>query len=427
MTLLTKLRERGCIHDVSDFAQLETALEKTSLTFYCGFDPTANSLHVGSMLPLVMMRRLQRAGHTPIVVLGGATGMIGDPSGKSEERNLLDAKTIEENLAGIQPQISLFLDAKGKNAFSIVRNNEWLGKISFIEFLRDVGKMFSVNMMLNKESVRARIESREQGMSYTEFSYMLLQAYDFYHLHEKHKCVLQVGGSDQWGNITAGIDLIKKKHPGENAAVFGLTFPLLTTSTGAKFGKTAEGAVWLDKNRTSPYQFYQYWYNTADDDVLRYLRLFTDVTEDTIDELTVLVKEKPDERKAQRVLAEDLTTLVHGADETKRALEASSVLFGGSMDNLDSKTLSAIFSDVPSTQMPKADLTNGIELQELLVTTKLAQSKGAARRLIEGGGVYVNNNRAADPAQKIALNQFKDASVLILRSGKKTYHLVRAL
>lgn len=432
MTLLSKLNQRGCIHDTSDFSELEKILENKPLTFYCGFDPTADSLHVGSMLPLLMMRRLQRAGHTPIVLLGAATGMIGDPSGKSEERVLLDSETVAKNLAGMKAQISLFLESSGKNAFRIVQNDEWLGKLTFIEFLRDVGKHFSVNMMLAKESVRSRIENREQGISYTEFSYMLLQAYDFYYLHKHHGCLLQVGGSDQWGNITAGIDLIKRKRTvtgttTQEAQVFGLTFPLLTTSTGAKFGKTAEGTVWLDAKRTSPYQFFQYWLNTTDEDVIRYLRLFTDLGDVELSELENAVSKTPDERRAQQALAEELTTLIHGQTETKKAIAASKVLFGGTMDHLDSKMLLSIFSNVPATELTRTNLQTGLELQDLLVATKLANSKSAARRLVEGGGIYINNHRATAANQMVTLNNFIDSSVLVLRSGKKTFHLVRAV
>jgi tyrosyl-tRNA synthetase len=424
MSLLQELQSRGCLHDASHFSELEALLEKEKISFYCGFDPTANSLHAGSMLPLLIMRRLQQRGHTPIVLIGSATGMIGDPSGKSEERKLLDEETLRANVSGIEKQIRLFLGADGPNAFRLVKNDQWLGSVQLIEFLRDTGKHFSVNAMMAKESVKNRLENREQGISYTEFSYMLLQAYDYYWLNKHLDCRLQVGGSDQWGNITAGLELIRRRAGESAPAAYGLTFPLLTTSTGAKFGKTERGAVWLDPRRTSPYSFYQYWLNTADADVVKYLQLFTTVDDEELSGLQQAVQEHPEERRAQQYLARTLCTLVHGAEETERALRAARILFGEKLDNIDSNTLLEIFSEVPSTALEADVLASGILLPDLLLRCGLANSKGAARRSIESGGIYLNNERAAGVDTRISSSALVDGAVLLLRSGKKNYHLV---
>ena len=417
LSVLEKFKQRNIVHDISHEEELEKLLAHSSVSFYCGFDPTADSLHVGSMLPLIIMRRLQQAGHKPIAVIGSATGMIGDPSGKSEERKLLSEDSIQSNIKGIEKQIKLFLG----NDFLLKRNDEWLKELSFVDFLRDIGKHFSVNAMMIKDSVKARLENREQGISFTEFSYMLLQAYDFYWLNKNHNCQLQIGGSDQWGNITAGLELIRKKKESEDAQAFGFTFPLLTTSSGTKFGKTEEGAVWLDANKTSPYKFYQYWLNTADADVIRYLELFTEVDDKELDSLTTAVKNQPQHREAQKKLASELTILVHGQKETDAAIQASSVLFGGSLENIDSKTLSDIFSDVPSVSITKQD----INIIDLLITSGLAKSKSEARRSIEAGGIYVNNERCNDLDTNITSKHFIDQQVLVLRSGKKNYRLVK--
>ena len=424
-TLLGKLKSRGCIHDASHFDELEALLEREKITFYCGFDPTSDSLHVGSMLPLVIMRRLQEAGHTPIVVIGSATGMIGDPSFKSEERKLLDDATIKKNVAGIEAQIQLFLSAEGANRFQLVRNDEWLAGMRFVEFLRDVGKHFSVNAMIAKESVKARLENREQGISYTEFSYLLLQAYDYFHLNATRQCRLQVGGSDQWGNITAGLDLIRRKNQEGHPAAYGLTFPLLMTSSGTKFGKTERGTVWLDAKKTSPYHFYQYWVNTADADVMKYIMLFTPCDGDELKNLDEASSSKPEQREAQRYLAQHLTTMIHGADETRRAIEASKLLFGEKFDSVDSRTLLEVFQDVPSTDLPRSELGSSLPLLDLLVRCGVAASKAAARRSVEGGGIYLNNDRIDDVSSAVTPAMFVEGNVLVVRSGKRNYHLVK--
>ena len=422
--ILSELAERGCTHDVSHVEALEELLKEKQIEFYCGFDPTSDSLHVGSMLPLILMERLQSAGHRPTVVLGTATGMIGDPSGKSEERNLISFDTIQENAAGIENQIAQFLSATGKNSYQVLRNDSWLKKLNLIEFLRDVGKHFSVNQMIAKDSVKTRLEERDQGISYTEFSYMALQAYDYFHLNKTIGCRLQVGGSDQWGNITAGMDLIRKLNPSDHPSVYGLTFPLLTTSSGTKFGKTEKGAVWLDAEKTSPYEFYQYWLNTADTDVGSYLNLFTSISKSELKDLETQVREHPQEREAQKKLAESLTLLVHGETALKTAKQASRILFGEAFDGIDSKTLLNIFQDVPSQVLGSDSLSRGMSLSELLVHAKAAKSKGEARRLIEGGGVYLNNERRSDPKLEVSSADFVDKQVLVLRTGKKKFFLV---
>lgn len=425
-TLLSDLRQRGCIHDVSHFEDLEQLLEKEHICFYCGFDPTGPSLHVGNLLPLVLMRRLQAAGHKPIALIGSATGMIGDPSGKSEERVLLSEEVIKENIRGIERQFAKIFSSKGDNAYLLIDNSEWLSPLSYVHFLRDVGKHFSVNAMIAKDSVKSRLENREQGISYTEFSYMLLQAYDYYWLNKQYNCRLQVGGSDQWGNITAGMDLIRRRAGEDHPPCYGMTFPLLTTATGTKFGKTEEGAVWLDAHMTSPYRFYQYWLNTADADVISCLSLFTELSAKEIAELKSELEANPEQRTAQRTLATLMTTLIHGPEETSSAETASKILFGGKISHVSSAVLLEIFSDVPSTDISLDALSQGVPLPDVLVQAELAASKGAARRLIEGGGIYLNNEKVSDPRTSVSLSHFIDDSVLVLRSGKKNYHLMRA-
>ena len=422
--LLNELEQKGLIHDIANGDELGKLLSSEKISYYCGFDPTADSLHVGSMLPLMLMRRLQNAGHKPIALLGSATGLIGDPSGKSEERNLLSEENVRENAAGIKKQISRILSTKGKNACEFVENSDWIGKLSSIEFLRDVGKHFSVNAMVQKDSVRSRLENREQGISYTEFSYMLLQAYDFYWLYQNKNCRLQVGGSDQWGNITAGLELIRRKTTAESAQAFGFTFPLITSSSGQKFGKTEAGNVWLDAQRTSPYQFFQFWLNTADEDVETYLKFFTELEDTEIAELSQATKDNPAERRAQRRLAEEVSKLIHGKEEVSKAIEASKVLFGGELANISASTLREVMADVPSAELAKDQLSSGLPLIDLMAQLKVTSSKGEAKRLLEGGGVYLNNKKIEDQKATISGNDFIDGEILLLRTGKKKYFLI---
>ena len=421
MGFVEELAWRGLVQQKTD-EQLGALMQKEPFTLYCGFDPTAPSLHVGSLLPIATLMRAQRAGHRPIAVVGGATGMVGDPSGKSEERKLLGADDIERNLVGIRSQLERFIDFGGSGAL-LVNNYDWFRGYGYLDFLRDVGKQFSVNMMLGKESVRARLEDRDQGISYTEFSYMLIQAYDFLALHERYGCKLQVGGSDQWGNITAGIDLIRRKHQAE---AYGLTMPLVMNSAGQKFGKTEKGAVWLDAERTSPYDFYQFFIQSDDRDVCRYLRFYTFLEENTIAELEQTVRVSPERREAQRVLAREVTTLVHGAAETEKAEGAAQALFRNDLSALDASAIEQVFKEAPSS----AELLSGLDGQgvavvDLLVRSKLCASKGAARRDLEGGGIYVNDRRVEAAGQSLTRSDLLAGKYVVLRKGKKTHHLVR--
>jgi len=420
MNLFDELEWRGMLYDSTDGLREQLATER--LTAYIGFDPTSSSLHVGSLLTVMGLARLQRYGHTPIAIVGGGTGMIGDPSGKSQERVLLSREQLDVNVAGIREQLSRFLDfdAPG-NAALIVNNADWLGTIDLLSFLRDVGKHFTVNYMLQKDSVNRRLES-EEGISYTEFSYLVLQAYDFVQLFDRYGCTLQMGGSDQWGNITAGIDLIRKLRAQK---AHGLVWPLMTTSSGQKFGKTEAGAVWLDAARTTPFKFYQFWLNSDDRDAVPYLKSFTFLERAQIEELEQATISSPERREAQRVLAREVTALVHGADHVARAERASQVLFGEDLTALAIDDVLAVFDDVPSTELTADEFGAGIGLVELVARVRLAPSKGEARRLVQSGGVYVNNRRLADPAHKLSRDQAIEGKLFVLRKGQKQNHLVR--
>ena len=424
MNILDELDARGQVADSTDRAALQALLGGTGVRFYIGFDPTGVSLHIGSLVPIMLMARLQRAGHAPIAVVGGATGMIGDPSGKSDERNLLDRETLARNLAGIRAQLERFLDfTPGPSGALIVNNADWTEPVSFIEFLRVYGKHLTVNYMMAKESVRARLEDRDQGISYTEFSYMLLQAFDFVHLAERYDCKLQMGATDQWGNITAGIELQRKMG---RPPLHGMVCPLLLDSTGKKMGKTAAGtSVWLDPAITSPYAFYQYLLNVEDADVERLLLTFSWRPLDEITDLARRHKAAPEERLGQRTLAEDVTRFVHGDEALRRAQRASQVMFGGSLEGLSDQDLEPLLGDVPSSQVARSALDAGLSLVELMVETRLAESKGAARRLLTAGGVYVNNQRVSDPAARVTAGDLATESMIVLRAGKKSYHIVR--
>jgi tyrosyl-tRNA synthetase len=369
------------------------------------------------------LARMQRFGHTSIALVGGGTGLIGDPSGKTVERQLLDREKVAENIEGIRSQLSHFLDfEKEGNPARIENNLDWLGELQMIDFLRDVGKHFTVNYMLSKESVKRRIES-EDGISYTEFTYMMLQAYDFLELNRRADCVLQMGGSDQWGNILAGTDLIRRANGGK---AHGLVFPLITNSAGTKFGKSESGNVWLDPELTSPYKFYQFWLNTDDRDVIHYLKAFTWLNREEIDGLEKALEENPGAREAQRTLAREVTTMLHGEGELEKAEQAAKVLFGGSLENLSVKDLKDIFEDVPSTVIPRAELTGeGLGALELCTRTGLTSSNGEARRLIRQGGLFINNERVSDESGRITADLGIDSELLVLRKGKKSYHLVQ--
>lgn len=431
--VLGELGWRGLIEQITH-PELDEHLTSKA-TLYCGFDPTASSLHVGNLVPMMGLAFFHRHGHAPVAVVGGATGRIGDPSGRSSERNLLTDAIIAENLAGISAQLrgvlsrslemhpeTLSTDPAEATEILFANNADWIAPWSFLDFLRDVGKHFRVNTMIAKDSVRQRLENREQGISFTEFSYMLIQAYDFLHLFEHAGCTVQIGGSDQWGNLTAGTDLIRKKL---GKAAFGLTLPLLTTSSGKKFGKSENGSVWLDPERTSPYEFYQYWISTEDEDCERFLKTFTFLPKHEIDALVADIAAGNNHGHVQRKLAHEVTSLIHGSEAADKAVRASKVLFGEQITGFDDRELQSIFAQVPSTHLDVTRLDGeGIDILKLFVETGLTDSGGAARRLLKQGGGYVNNERVA-PTARVSRAHLASETMLVLRAGKKKYHLVR--
>jgi len=422
--IFAELAWRGLLNQSTDDGHLaEWFLEKPR-TLYVGFDPTADSLHVGHLLAVMLLRRFQQAGHRPIALVGGATGMIGDPSGKSAERNLLSVETLRANVVAMEKQLRRFLDFdRGPNAAILVNNHDWMGPYSYLEFLRDVGKHFPVNVMLGKDSVRARLERSDSGLSYTEFSYMLLQAYDFVHLYDAYGCEIQAGGSDQWGNITAGIDLGRRMR---SVQLHGLTCPLLTKSDGTKMGKTEQGALWLSPEKTSPYRFYQYWINLADSDVGKCLRYLTDLTQVEIVELEAAHAAAPARRVALKRLGSELTRMVHGEEGLASALRATAVLFGAEITDLTDAELDEAFADAPNRELPFDRLGGpGLPLADALVEAGLAKSKSEARRTITQGGVYLNNRRAEDPDLRLGPSALAGETVLVLRTGKKAYSLLK--
>ena len=424
MSILEELKWRGLVADCTDEAELTKKIS-APVTLYSGFDPTADSLHVGHLVPLLALRRFQLLGHFPIAVAGGATGSIGDPSGKTQERQLLTKEILEQNVAVIKIQLAKLLDFETKkNPARVVDNASWTQNISYLDFLRDIGKHFSVNQMVAKESVRARMEDREVGISYTEFSYMLLQAFDFMVLARDFNCELQIGGSDQWGNITAGIDLCRKKN---GKTVFGLTLPLITKSDGTKFGKTEAGAVWLDPKRTSVYKFYQFWINTDDRDVIRYLKYFTFLSREEIESLDQKTAQNPGAREAHKALAKAVTDLIHGENATQESIRASEILFGGDLNGIAESTFNEIVGEVPTKEIEKSKLDGaGIPLVELLVHAGLCSSKGQARKDIEGGGVNTNNIRETNFQRSVTSNDLLFGKHILLRKGKKNYVVVTA-
>ncbi len=422
--LAADLRFRGLINQMTDPA-LEARLDGDTMTAYIGFDPTADSLHVGSLLQLCNLRRLQLAGHRPIALAGGGTGFIGDPGGKSEERSLLTEEQLEANLAGIRSQMQQFLDfeAPGANQALLVNNGDWLRSLPMVDFLRDVGKHFSIKQMVAKDSVKSRFERPDQSISYTEFSYMLLQAYDYLHLFDHFDCQLQMGASDQWGNITVGIDLIRRKR---QAQVYGLTTPLVLKADGTKFGKTESGTIWLDARRTSPYQLYQFLFRSEDEMVGTYLRYFSFLSHEELLELDAATADAPQERRAQRELARGVCTLVHGAAETERAEQAGRALFGEEVAGLDEALLLDVFAEAPSVTVPRLRLGDGsLALLDLLAESGLVPSKGRARTTIEQGGAYLNNVRVTDVDRKVSEADLVAGAYLVLRRGKKDHALVR--
>lgn len=432
-SFLDELAWRGLLHSTTS-DDLAAHLATPGRIAYCGFDPTAEALTIGNYMPIKMLAHWQRAGHRPIALMGGATGLIGDPSGKSEERKLLDREQVEANIANYQATFERLLDfdVADNSRATIVNNHDWLGSIGYIQMLRDVGKHFSVNMMIQKESVSARLNEREQGISYTEFSYMILQAYDFLHLNRTMNCTVQIGGSDQYGNIVAGIDLVRRlvgredhTSPDAEGRAYGVTNPLVTKSDGGKIGKSEDGAIWLDPAKTSPYAFYQFWLNTSDADVVKFLKWFTFEEQDRIAALEQSLADAPQAREAQRALAESMTSLIHGETECDRARSASAALFSGAVRELDEKLLGEVFADVPASTLPKAQLEgDGLDLVGLLPETPLASSKREARQFLEQGAVSVNGDKV-DLERRLNTGDLLHGTTVLLRRGKKAWHALR--
>ncbi|HYQ00483.1 MAG TPA: tyrosine--tRNA ligase [Polyangiaceae bacterium] len=421
MDLLEDLAFRGLIHQQTNPDGLRAHLQSPRAV-YCGFDPTRDSLTIGNLVPILLLRRFQQAGHRPVVIAGGGTGMIGDPSGKDAERTLMSLEQIEKNVAGQRAIFEGLLDFSGPNAAIILNNADWLKGIGYLEMLRDVGKYFSINMMIQKDSVRDRLQNREQGISYTEFSYMLLQAYDFLHLFEQHGVTLQVCGSDQWGNVVSGIDLIRRKHQAE---AFGLTAPLVTKSDGGKFGKTETGAIWLDQTRTSAYAFYQFWLNTADADVLKFLRIYSFLDHAEILRLTAEHEANPGARAAHRALANHVTELVHGSDGLARARTATQALFSGDVASLPRETLEELFQSAPTVTLPKARLEGeGVPAADFLVEAGVVKSKREAREFLSNNSITISA-RKADLETRVTADWLLFGEIALVRRGKKNWHVAR--
>lgn len=429
MNFIEELKWRGMIHDVMPGTEEQLAKEVTSA--YIGFDPTADSLHVGSFAQIMLLKRFQLAGHKPIALIGGATGMIGDPSGKSLERNLLTEESLAQNLNGIKNQLAKFLDfdSDKENAAELVNNYDWIKEYSFLEFIRDIGKHLTVNYMMSKDSVKKRLGNESKiGMSFTEFSYQLVQGFDFYWLNVNKNCKLQMGGSDQWGNITTGTELIRRKNGGD---AFALTIPLITKADGGKFGKTEHGNVWLDPERTSPYAFYQFWLNTSDNDAERYIKVFTLLSKDEIETLIEQHREAPHQRILQKRLAEEITTMVHSKEELDTAIEASTILFGkgtaDSLKKLNERTFLAVFEGVPQFTVSKTELDKGIAIMDLLTEiTSVFPSKGELRRTIQGNGLSINKDKVSDQNIVVNSSYLIGNKYLLIQKGKKNYFLLIA-
>ena len=419
--LVEEIRWRGLLRDMSEGAAAHLA--EAPRRGYIGFDPTASSLHVGNLLVVMDLVHLQRHGHTPIALVGGGTGLVGDPSGRDTERQLLTKAQAAENAEGIRGQLEHFLDFGAKPNAAVMRNNlDWLNGLALVDFLRDIGKHFSVNQLMAKESVKRRLEDPDVGLSYTEFSYILMQSYDFLELYRRDVCTVQFGGSDQWGNITAGIDLIRRVDGGK---AFGVVSPLVTNASGRKFGKTESGNVWLDPELTSPYAFYQFWLNTDDADAVKYLKYFSLLSREEIAELEAATEAEPYQRAAQRALGVDVTRRVHGETGLAKALQATDALFGGDVSGLSGGDIADVFGDVPSSEISKEELAaEGKPIVDLLEKSGIVTSKGDARRSIEGGGIYVNNRRVDSVDHRVTAEDAIDGRFLVLRKGKKNYRLV---
>lgn len=422
MGFIEELRWKGMIHDM--MPGTEELLSKEMVSGYIGFDPTADSLHIGNLVQIMLLMNFQRAGHKPVALVGGATGMVGDPSGKSEERNLLDEEVLFHNVACVKKQLEKFLDFNcGANSAELVNNYDWFKGMTFLQFIREAGKHITVNYMMAKDSVKRRLDS---GLSFTEFSYQLVQGYDYYWLYKNKGCKIQMGGSDQWGNIVTGTELIRRKDGGE---AFALTSPLITKSDGSKFGKTEKGNVWLDAAKTSPYQFYQFWLNCADDDARRFIRIFTFLTQDEVSQLETDHDKDPGQRVLQKALAKDLTIRVHSEADFNNSVEASQILFGQSttdqLKSLDEKLLLDIMDGVPRSEVSRSSFESGIPVTELLADhTGIFPSRGEARKMIAAGGVSVNKNKLNDPALVSNAIELLSNKYLLIQKGKKNYYLV---
>lgn len=424
--LIKELRWRGLIQDI--IPGTEDELLKEPVTAYVGFDPTADSLHIGSLIPIIVLVHFQKYGHKPIALVGGATGMVGDPSGKSEERNLLSKEILDKNVTAVKQQLSKFLDfnSSRSNAAEMVNNYDWFSNISFLDFIRDVGKHISVNYMMAKDSVKKRLEG-ENGMSFTEFTYQLVQGYDFYWLYQHKNCKLQFGGSDQWGNIVTGTELIRRKAGGE---AFAFTCPLLTKSDGSKFGKTEKGNIWLDPAKTSPYTFYQFWLNTADADAERFLKVFTFLSEKEISDLVEQHKGNEHERILQKKLAEELTCLVHSRTDYEFAVKASTILFNNDtaeiLKELNEDQLLQVMEGVPSVEIQAQQLEE-LDLVSLLAETKILPSKGEAKKMLAGGGIFINKEKALSADEKITADKLLNDKYVLIQKGKKNYYLLKVI
>ncbi|WP_203246635.1 tyrosine--tRNA ligase [Sporosarcina beigongshangi] len=415
--LMEDLKWRGLLYQQTDEQGLEKVLDEEKISLYCGVDPTADSMHIGHIVPLLTLRRFQMHGHRPILLVGGATGMIGDPSGRSDERQLQTTEQIAKNVEGIKGQLERIFDFNTDNGAQMVNNNDWIGSMNIIEFLRDYGKLLGVNYMLAKDNVASRLEG---GISFTEFSYMLIQGIDFNHLYNNYNCRVQIGGSDQWGNITTGLEVIRKTHE-EEAKAFGITIPLVTKADGTKFGKSAGGAVWLDAAKTSPYEFYQFWINTADADVIKYMKIFTFMEREQIEALEVSVQEEPHLRKAQLTLGEEMTRLIHGQDALDQAIRISKALFSGDLKALTASEMKDAFKDVPSFEMAKENKN----IVDFIVESGVSPSKRQAREDVTNGAISLNGERVTDTAYEVGATDRLDDAFIIVRRGKKNYKMVK--
>ncbi len=418
MDLLQDLQWRGIVYQQTDEEGIKEVLDKEKISLYCGVDPTADSMHIGHLLPFLTLRRFQQAGHRPIVLVGGATGLIGDPSGKSEERKLQTLDQVQVNVEGIKGQLNRLFNFEGENGAVMVNNYDWAGSMDIVTFLRDFGKHVGVNYMLAKDTISSRLET---GISFTEFTYTILQAMDFYYLHKNHECRMQIGGSDQWGNITTGLELIRKMSP-EGSKAFGLTIPLVTKADGTKFGKTEGGAVWLDPEKTSPYEFYQFWINTSDADVVKYLKFFTFLSKEEIEELEKAVQDEPHLRKAQKALGEEMTRLIHGEESLQQAIRISAALFSGDIQSLTGSEIKQGFKDVPSFTYEQGSSLN---IVELLVNAGIVQSKRQAREDVTNGAISVNGVRVSELEYTLDEKDRIDGEFTVIRRGKKKYFLIK--